>query len=1774
MSRFHALAVGLLILTVGTFAAAQDHPNLARGYSADQAYQLSGLDSVNLYNGNLTLAIPLGQRFHVGGNLSYGLTLYYNSNVWDYEEHYWRPKNNNGTCTLPFDNPLELHTVALPVKSSNAGLGWNLSLGSLDGPYGAQDSPNWVYTGPDGSKHAFFSTLHPWDTVSTRTTSSPSGWFCSAALPCDVFYTRDNTYLRLVALVSTDQTIQGGDLEFPDGTVQSFRTTIDAQHCNLGPAFCTNSTTAHLAKTFDPFGNAIVVSYLLDTTNNTTWQFSDGYRTQIVTFNVHNGAERVDRVDLAAFNGATATYQFHYSDDRTIVRSRKQDDSTGYCNPESMTSTVSFLSGITLPDLSSFCMNSDCSGFGGTPTYNCPDSTQGCPLNALDLPGTLSQVTLPTGGLQAWTYWAWNQDPAGGACGSGGCTPQSTCSPPGWPVEVNESCGVATRASCDQVTGTCSPDPAQWPSRWTYSHASPGQRAAAGAPNEATTTVTSPQGDDTVSYFRAQACNGRDIDGVPYGWDYGLPFTQNVSDIQNDVQLFLSTQIFRGTTATRVLVRSIYGLYATDPLDPAGSWYDSNRRLVAQRTFFHDDSVNGAATYAEVLYSSFDGLGHERTATTGGNFDSGNVRTTTVNYNPGQGPTTIYWDPNSNWVLGTFDYADTSENGVTARREACFDSSTGAALRARVLTTGTAEGSTDLLAVYANTSGNVTREQYYGGDAQTVNTGTLGSLCSLGLPTSDQYRIDHTYQYGSLQTSYYVDQNNSALPFYLVDRSIDQSTGLPYASRARSGPGSTGIQTNFSYDALGRLTSAQPTIGNGAWLRNEFTAWTPAAPTAPARVDSCAKANSVATACSHSGDNLSASSKQFDGLGRPYLATQLLPNTNPSCSAGPCWSQQVTAYDAMGRVAAVSEWQPYGTQGTGLRMTTFGYQYLSDPADPNSPKLADPFGRIGSITAADGAVAWSSYKGVREASRGETVGGQWAVTTSTTDQQGRLWNVQEPTGGAGATYGYDVGNRLVSVTMTGGATNQTRTFTYDNRGFLTQETLPELGPGTITYGTSASQPYYDARGHALRKYDGVTRLQFTFDRAERLTQVRTADGSWNPTGTLRSFGFGPSNGSGNWALGSLTQAIGTTAFDGGSAVVTEGYTYGGVAGGVSQKTTEVNVTGTAANFDRTFSQSFTWTDLGKLASQSYPSTPGITSGRTVYNTYAAGFLTGVLPYYATSITYNANATLGSVNHASGVTATQTIADGLSGRPSNWMARPVTISTSGATLPGGGDGNWSTGTYGYDGAGNITAMGGDSFGYDLLGRLTGANVALYGAEESYGYDAYGNLTTYAGRSLSTDPATNRLNQSDMSPQYDAAGNLRSWTDTGSGVTYVLSYTQMNQLSTVVGGGLNRRLAYTADGERIVVRDGQSTVLTLRGLDGRVMSDMVFDGTNWGWSKDYVYRDGLLLSSVSVTKGVVNYALDHLGSPRLVTNRCGERVRPSIYATNPFGKDPDASAQDTERMRFTVQERDLGDLTKSLDDVDNMHARDYMPYLGRFTSMDLLRGSPETPQGLNLFAYVLNNPLNKFDPFGLDDQDPKKQQHDNSACPGVSAEVSCAYWNAFGKYENPMTTPGFISPTGSPTYMRAATPWDELILRSNDTAPIFLWSFQPEMSSIEAFLDVPTFMVVPFTMLELRATMNGGGIDWSVTWAVGGSTEVAFFLGPTLTWNQGQTEENTEALALGAFYGDWAAIGGNYEYGGPGKGVFQLLGGFGFGVAGWSRTFSRRLLSGHWDTWGHP
>jgi RHS repeat-associated protein len=119
------------------------------------------------------------------------------------------------------------------------------------------------------------------------------------------------------------------------------------------------------------------------------------------------------------------------------------------------------------------------------------------------------------------------------------------------------------------------------------------------------------------------------------------------------------------------------------------------------------------------------------------------------------------------------------------------------------------------------------------------------------------------------------------------------------------------------------------------------------------------------------------------------------------------------------------------------------------------------------------------------------------------------------------------------------------------------------------------------------------------------------------------------------------------------------------------------------------------------------------------------------------------------------------------------------------------------------------------------------------------------------------------------------------------------------------------------------------------------------------------------AAETAEGVQHFHLDHLGTPRLITNSAGAENSRHTYF--PFGEEASPPVQDLERRKFTGHERDSNGVGTS-DDVDYMHARYCSPTLGRFLSADPRGGTPADPQSWNRFTYGLNNPIRFVDPNG--------------------------------------------------------------------------------------------------------------------------------------------------------------------------------------------------------------
>jgi len=72
-----------------------------------------------------------------------------------------------------------------------------------------------------------------------------------------------------------------------------------------------------------------------------------------------------------------------------------------------------------------------------------------------------------------------------------------------------------------------------------------------------------------------------------------------------------------------------------------------------------------------------------------------------------------------------------------------------------------------------------------------------------------------------------------------------------------------------------------------------------------------------------------------------------------------------------------------------------------------------------------------------------------------------------------------------------------------------------------------------------------------------------------------------------------------------------------------------------------------------------------------------------------------------------------------------------------------------------------------------------------------------------------------------------------------------------------------------------------------------------------------------------------------------------------------------------LKFTGHERDfnVGTDSENINYDDYMHARFFVSNWGRFLSPDPVLGSLLRPQSWNRYTYVLNNPINLVDEYGL-------------------------------------------------------------------------------------------------------------------------------------------------------------------------------------------------------------
>lgn len=1019
----------LLLLTAAT-AAAQRHPNVAKGIDPSQSHGTGTIDTINHFNGALSLRIPTAEPFPLSSRLSYSLAAYYNSTVWDIEEVWRRCATDDcPECVCPY-------TAAYPDRRSNCGMGWTLHLGRLWSRYAVTNETGyWVWESPNGSDHQFRETLHSEDTATTET-----------------WYTRDGTFLRMRLDSATGRRI----IEFPDGTMHEYEPGPDGAEGVWRLA----EIHDHFKDTSGAYVNWMRIAYTQGADGATDWKITDSIgRTHYVDFirlpyDSGKDAEgkdvpNWDFVDYVAFGvtldstGAVVSYKAKYDftyEQKETARHSADDDRPIYGGLDDHPA-VQGLTQVKLVDS------------GGTDLGHTFDLTYAWappPAANDDWSGVVTSAILPTRAKVQWSP-DWYHMP-------------STSADEDYYTVVK---GIHTRTLTEPVSGIA---------QWTYTESTdrPYSSPAGSAPRELKNTVQDPRGNTTEYYFNVIT----DYDATWKPGHYGLPVSPLMLDSDNE--RYLSVR----RNQSGAPKRSRYLRYEHDTGTP-GMDDPRNMRVVSERTDFHDDVVNSAAVYATADYTDYDGLGHYRRVTSGGSFSSGNVRETFTNYNPARGtyPSSKYsmLPATDEWLLGAYSEMTATEGTSSLRTQFCFDvheprqtgeTKTGKLRRRRTLAVTAADangnlnpGATDVLEVFSHdAAGNVNQHDTYGGDGATL--ATTADVCSVTLPTVAAYRIAHTHSNGVPATSTYKDPaNDAAFRFKSLNLTIDRDTGLPLSSTDTAGR-----VTSYTYDAARRVKTIAPP-GEAATAYTYANATLVDAVFTPAHI----------TITTGSETSRIESQQQFDGLGRFWREKKLMSDGS--------WSVQETLRNTMGWITSVSELERL-TYDAAAGETEFDYV----PAYKTEYSSFDALGRPALITAPDSKQVNVSYKGVRQTTQTRSVATSATAETSVSatqefDRQGRLYKVTENSGSSTAwvatTYGHDAAGHVTSVTFTSasGATQPDRTFSYDGRGFLTSETQPESG--TTTY-------EYDARGHVTLRDAPDADLTFQYDKAERLKQVDQA----------------------------------------------------------------------------------------------------------------------------------------------------------------------------------------------------------------------------------------------------------------------------------------------------------------------------------------------------------------------------------------------------------------------------------------------------------------------------------------------------------------------------------------------------------------------------------------------------------------------------------------------------------------------------------------------------------
>ncbi len=1574
------LSVSVLALLIGASGAAQSGPDndpaQAQGFVRNTFHQ-SAFDSVNQYNGQLTVPVPIGPTFQIGPSLRFQIVLTYNTRVTE-------PGHPTDT-TSPNYYPV--------VGDPALGIGWSFTPGKIAcsalSTSTSQGGP--CYVRPDGAQVDF----PPGG--GRAADGSPYELLHNGTSPTDTYtmFDGDGTRFEFTRRVvgyddnarESPQQGPGYARDFGRGRDGYYLTAIRDSFGNaLAVTYASNGVTPCLSVCAAP---APVGSMRCSGSTASSWipasfriqRVGETAPTEIVQVLTDPSLETIKSFRIRNFrDGASQFSQWDLAYGSVRLTSRATNL---YC-----ATTVPTLTAITLPG--------DVAGTSGYGFSYFPEGGLGT--------GLLKSMTLPTGATIFYDYGNYHfyhgrralfseSDPCYGFpsppppsqgvrrsailtnSGGPGHRPEGTDAVPERYAPTQGPClpyvdsrqyeqhllGVVQRA----VTG---PEMAHSVTNYTQYSFPFGENGNTDA-QTLTVALLPPDADgvrraETTLFWAAKAILDPG-DPPTQGDRLGADLRHAVfeSDPNPSGATLITPPLCGGSAeedklcashAVRV-TQNLYQYDADGPNLPGPADDGLLRRLRKSTTYYGHitatDPLSGeycaaclkhSVTFSLSGANTWQGNGRHYDRESHGGTLGGDRREITTTWTPQPGA--HLWNLYSSRV--ETDPAIPSPSGLTATRNAIdrsffFDPATG--FLSGTLTWDAPTSRYAGRCRYADAAGNAADEvtanvvRALGKPASNPCYPTLTAWAAgmIGL-NGDAFGQRSSYSAGLLASRRWI-QDKTPLPWFSSRVDRDSATGWITASYDTAG-----LATAFRYDSLGRVTRITPPGGEAA--------------------TNVVYVNSRTTMASRSGtDDAAWQQLLYDGLGRLIREIRQMP-------VG--YAFRIRDFDAAGHERFVSEWKACVSVSAGgdcvTGATTLGTTLSS----------FDPFRRARSIRKADGSTTTVSftdgatpYSDTRKAVTVQNVGCAWNGTAcaggsaSTAayryDASGRLVTVLEP-GGDITTYAYDVAGKLVSVAQ--GA--QTRTFSYDSLGYLIRETTPEAGTvdhtavsGSVAYSSwgslgnprsrvdgwgsasAATRSYrYDAAGRPLCEITGVFASGQTCDSAGLALYVRNFyDGS----------GFA----GGSYCSGKLTRRDGYNRVLSPTLAVREEFTYSHPTGRLSQQTTSVR---NGSTVQSSATQSWTYDALGLVKDHYHPRSSG--SFRVSF-----GHTLG----YVTSVNAGGQSVVNRASYApSGSLASWTAGNGTGGADGvvttiaqdvALLSRPSRISTSAAIATSVGT-NFDSGVFRYDGAGNIVAIGADTFGYDLRSRLTAASYSGTGTQ-TFSYDRYGNLLSDG--SPQSFCATTCVNNRLPAPYaYDTRGNLKA-----NGTAETLTYDDLSrQVRYQATGSVDWRYLYSGAGERVAkIPAGSSTQYTYRDEGNRVSTEY------WGstLARDNVFLGNLLVASYvsSPSAGPLGwqwYHSDHLGTPRLVTDANRAVVESRKYW--PYGNGVPGQSGTLQKLRFCAMERD----SENLRYYD--HARIHDAVAGRFTSPDKLRSEAIQPPGWNRYSYSLSNPIRLVDPDG--------------------------------------------------------------------------------------------------------------------------------------------------------------------------------------------------------------